>query len=125
MTMFGSDGECAFVCSSFTPELAVVDVASHKIIKRMPQVSPFSPNIAVTPENGEVWITLKDVGKVQICSAKPPFEQKAVLDRGPMTNRVNFANNRNGKFAHVTVGAANEVKRSEEAPRQNWSRPCR
>jgi YVTN family beta-propeller protein len=110
MTMFGPDGKYAFVCSSFTPELAVIDVASHKIIKRLPQVSPFSPNIAVTPENDEVWITLKDVGKVQIYSAKPPFEQKAVLDTGPITNHVNFANNRNGKFAYVTIGGANEVK---------------
>jgi YVTN family beta-propeller protein len=110
MTMFGPDGKYAFVCSSFTPELAVIDVASHKVIKRMPQVSPFSPLIAVTPENDEVWITLKDVGKLQIYSAKPPFEQKAVLDTGPITNHVNFANNRNGKFAYLTVGGANEVK---------------
>ena len=110
MTMFGPDGKYAFVCSSFTPELAVIDVASHKIIKRIPQVSPFSPNIAVTPENDEVWITLKDVGKVQIYSAKPPFDRKAVLDTGPITNHVNFANNRNGKFAYVTIGGANEVK---------------
>jgi YVTN family beta-propeller protein len=110
MTMFGPDGKYAFVCSSFTPELAVIDVASHKIIKRLPQVSPFSPLIAVTPENDEVWITLKDVGKVQIYSAKPPFDQKAVLDTGPITNHVNFANNRNGKFAYVTIGGANEVK---------------
>ena len=110
MTMFGPDGKYAFVCSSFTPELAVVEVASHKIVKRLPQVSPFSPNIAVTPENDEVWITLKDVGKVQIYSAKPPFEQKAVLDTGPITNHANFANNRNGKFAYVTIGGANEVK---------------
>ena len=110
MTMFGPDGKYAFVCSSFTPELAVIDVASHKIVKRLPQASPFSPNIAVTPENDEVWITLKDVGKVQINSAKPPFDQKSVLDTGPITNHVNFANNRNGKFAYVTVGGANEVK---------------
>jgi len=110
MTMFGPDGKYAFVCSSFVPELAVIDVASHKIVKRMPQVSPFSPNIAVSPENDEVWITLKDVGKVQIYSAKPPFDQKSVLDTGPITNHVNFANNRNGKFAYVTIGGANEVK---------------
>ena len=110
MTMFGPDGKYAFVCSSFTPELVVIEVASHQIVKRLPQVSPFSPNIAVTPENDEVWITLKDVGKVQIYSAKPPFEQKAVLDTGPITNHVNFANNRNGKFAYVTIGGANEVK---------------
>ena len=110
MTMFGPDGKYAFVCSSFTPELAVIEVASHKIVKRLPQVSPFSPNIAVSPENDEVWITLKDVGKVQIYNARPPFEQKAVLDTGPITNHVNFANNRNGKFAYVTIGGANEVK---------------
>src|SRR5438445_2016267 len=110
MTMFGPDGKYAFVCSSFTPELAVIDVASHEIIKRLPQVSPFSPNIAVTPENDEVWITLKDVGKVQVFNAKPPFDQKAVLETGPITNHVNFANNRNGKFAYVTAGGANEVK---------------
>ena len=110
MTMFGPDGKYAFVCSSFTPELAVIDVASHEIIKRLPQVSPFSPNIAVTPENDEVWITLKDVGKVQVFNAKPPFDQKAVLNTGPITNHVNFANNRNGKFAYLTIGGANEVK---------------
>lgn len=47
---------------------------------------------------------------MQVYSAKPPFEQKAVLDTGPITNHVNFANNRSGKFAYVTVGGANEVK---------------
>ena len=110
MIMFGPDGKYAFVCSSFTPELAVIDVASHQIIKRLPQVSPFSPNIAVSPEDDEVWITLKDTGQVQVFSAKPPFDQKAVLNTGPITNHVNFANNRNGKFAYVTIGGANEVK---------------
>src|SRR5437868_121466 len=110
MTMFGPDGKYAFVCSSFTPELAAIDVASHRIIKKIPQATPFSPNIAVTPENDEVWITLKDVGKVQIYSAKPPDDQKAVLNTGPITNHVNFANNRNGKFAYLTIGGANEVK---------------
>ena len=110
MTMFGPDGKYAFVCSSFTPELAVIDVPSHKIIKRLPQVSSFSPNIAVSPENDEVWITLKDVGKVQVFNAKPPFAQKAVMDTGPITNHVNFVNNRNGKFAYVTIGGANELK---------------
>ena len=110
MTIFGPDGKYAFVCSSFTPELAVIDVTSHKIIQRLPQMSPFSPNIAVTPENDEVWITLKDAGKVQVFAAKPPFAQKAVLETGPITNHVNFVNNRNGKFAYVTIGGANQVK---------------
>ena len=110
MTIFGPDGRYGFVCSSFTPELAVIEAASHQIIKRLLQASPFCPNIAVSPENDEVWITLKDVGKAQVFSAKPPFDQKALLDTGPITNHVNFVNNRNGKFAYVTIGGANEVK---------------
>ena len=110
MTMFGPDGKYAFVCSSFVPEVAVIDVTSHQVIKRLPQVSPFCPNISVSPENDEVWITLKDAGKVQIFSAQPPFRQTAVLETGPITNHVNFVNNRNGKFAYVTIGGANQVK---------------
>src|SRR6266571_3142538 len=93
MTMFGIDGKYAFVCSSFTPELTVIDIASHQIIKWIPQASPFCPNIAVSPENDEVWITLKDVGKVQVFSAQPPFQQIAILQTGPITNHVNFASN--------------------------------
>src|SRR5438046_9111976 len=90
MTMFAPDGRYAFVCASFTPELTVIDRASHQIIKRVPQSSPFCPNIAVSPENDEVWITLKDVGKVQVFRAKPPFEQIALLDTGPITNHVHL-----------------------------------
>jgi YVTN family beta-propeller protein len=82
MTMFGPDGRYAFVCSSFTPQLAVIDVASQAILKRVPQDSPFCPNIAVSPENDEVWFTLKDVGEVQVLSAQPPFDLKATLQTG-------------------------------------------
>ena len=110
MTVFGPDGKYGFVCSSFSPELAVVNAASHQVVKRLPQVSSFCPNIAVSPENDEVWITLKDAGKVQVFNAKPPFEEKAVLETGPISNHVNFANNRNGKFAYITIGGANSVK---------------
>jgi len=47
---------------------------------------------------------------VQVYSAKPPFEQKWLLETGPITNHVNFANNSNGKFAYVTIGGLNVVK---------------
>lgn len=110
MTMFGPDGKYAFVCSSFTPELAVIEVTSRQVVKRLIQASPFCPNIAVSPENDEVWITLKDAGKVQVFNAQPPFEQKAVLETGPITNHLNFVNNANGKFAYITIGGANVVK---------------
>jgi YVTN family beta-propeller protein len=64
----------------------------------------------VSPDNDEVWITLKDVGKVQVFGATPPFEQRALLETGPITNHVNLANNRKGDFAYVTVGGTNQVK---------------
>ncbi len=57
-----------------------------------------------------MWFTLKDVGEVQVFSAQPPFEYKATLHMGPITNHLNFANDRNGKFAYVTIGGANAVK---------------
>jgi YVTN family beta-propeller protein len=116
MTMFGTDGRYAFICSSFTPELTVVETTPHQVVNRIPQASPFCPNIAVSPENDEVWITLKDIGKVQVFSAKPPFEQLALLETGPITNHVNFANNSNGKFAYFTIGGTNQVKVYRRGP---------
>ena len=47
---------------------------------------------------------------MQVFSARPPFEQRALLDTGPITNHVNFVHNQNGDFAYVTIGGMNEVK---------------
>src|SRR5258708_4664946 len=64
MTIFSPDGKYGFVCSSFTPETAIVSVANHQVLARVKQESPFCPNIAATPEGDQFWLTLKDVGKV-------------------------------------------------------------
>ena len=45
--MVRPDGKYAFVPSSFTPEMDVIDAVSYKVIARVPQASPFSPNLAV------------------------------------------------------------------------------
>jgi YVTN family beta-propeller protein len=84
MVLFRPDGKYAFVPSSFTPEMDVIDVSTYQVVARVPQTSPFSPNLAV--DQDEVWITLKDSGKVQVISAKPPFRTLTVLDTGPITN---------------------------------------
>ena len=47
MVLFRPDGKFAFVPSSFTPELDVIDTTTYKVIARVPQASPFSPNLAV------------------------------------------------------------------------------
>ncbi len=110
MVLFRPDGRYAFVPSSFTPELDVVDTRSYKVIARVPQVSPFSPNLAVSRDGTEVWLTLKDSGKTQVMSAKPPFRILATLGTGPITNHVTLVENAKGKFAYVSVGGENVVK---------------
>jgi DNA-binding beta-propeller fold protein YncE len=110
MTIFSPDGKYGYVCSSFTPETAVITVADHKIVGKVPQASPFCPNIAATPDGSQVWFTLKDTGKVQVFDARPPFALLKTLDTGPITNHVNIVRNANGMFAYVTVGGINEVQ---------------
>ena len=110
MTIFSPDGKYGYVCSSFTPETAVITVTDHKIIGKVRQASPFCPNIAATPDGAQVWFTLKDTGKVQVFDAKAPFSVLKTLDAGPITNHVNIARNANGMFAYVTVGGVNEVQ---------------
>src|ERR1700761_7759294 len=110
MTIFSPDGKYGYVCSSFTPETVVIAVADHTIVGRVPQASPFCPNIAATPDGSQVWFTLKDTGKTQVFDARPPFALLKTMDTGPITNHVNFARNANGTFAYVTVGGRDEVK---------------
>jgi YVTN family beta-propeller protein len=110
MQIFSPDGRYGYVCSSFTPETVVITVADHRIVGRIPQISPFCPNIAATADGRQVWLTLKDVGKVMVLDARPPFSVLKTIDTGPITNHVNFAQNANGTFAYVTVGGLNEVQ---------------
>lgn len=110
MTIFSPDGKYGYVCSSSTPETVVVDVSSHVIVGRVPQASPFCPNIAATPDGSQVWFTLKDTGQTQVFDGRPPFAILKTIDTGPLTNHVNIVHNANGTFAYVTVGGLNEVK---------------
>ena len=110
MQIFSPDGQYGYVCSSFTPETDVISVADHQIVGKVPQASPFCPNIAATPDGAQVWFTLKDTGKTQVFDARPPFSLLKTLDTGPITNHVNIVRNAHGQFAYVTVGGLNEVQ---------------
>jgi len=107
MVLFRPDGKYAFVPSSFTPEMDVIDTATYRVIARVKQTSPFSPNLAV--DQDEVWFTLKDTGKTQVVSAKPPFRTLTVLETGSITNHVTFVTNGIGRFAYVSVGGKDQV----------------
>jgi hypothetical protein len=110
MTIFRPDGKYGYVCSSFIPETKVIDVKSHEIVATVPQASPFCPNIAATPDERQVWFTLKDTGKTEVFNARPPFNVLATLATGPITNHLNIVRNRHGQFAYITVGGENLVK---------------
>jgi len=110
MTIFSPDGKYGYVCSSFTPETDVITVADHKIVAKVPQASPFCPNIAATPDGSQIWLTLKDIGKTQVFDAHPPFTVLKTLDTGAITNHVNIVRNARGQFAYVTIGGLNQVK---------------
>ncbi len=110
MQIFSPDGQYGYVCSSFTPETVVITVKDHQIVGRIPQESPFCPNIAVTPDGGQVWLTLKDVGKTMVFSGRPPFAVQKILGTGPITNHVKIVRNSSGTFAYVTVGGLNQVQ---------------
>jgi YVTN family beta-propeller protein len=110
MQIFSPDGKYGYVCSSFNPETDIVSVADHQIVGKVQQASPFCPNIAATPDGSQVWFTLKDIGKVQVFDANPPFSLLKTIDTGPITNHVNIVRNGHGQFAYVTVGGLNEVQ---------------
>lgn len=109
MTVFSPDGRYGYVCSSFTPELVVFDVASHRQVGSVPQPSPFCPSIAATPDGRQVWYTLKDIGAAVVIDAHPPFSTLQVIDTGPITNHVNFVRTSKGQFAYVSIGGLNQV----------------
>lgn len=110
MQIFSPDGKYSYVCSSFHPETVVISVSDRQIVGRVKQDSPFCPNIAATPDGTQVWMTLKDTGRVMVFDARPPFSILKSIQTGPITNHVNFAFNRLGRFAYVSVGGKNEVK---------------
>ena len=110
MQIFSPNGEYGYVCSSFNPETEVISVADHKIVGKVPQASPFCPDLAATPDGSQVWLTLKDTGKTQVFEALPPFALLKTLDTGPITNHVNIVRNAHGMFAYVTIGGPNQIK---------------
>src|SRR3989441_8272057 len=110
MQIFSPDGQYGYVRSSSPPETVVITVKDHQIVCRVPQESPFCPNIAVTPDGEQVWFTLKDVGKTMVFSGRPPFAVLKTIATGPITNHVKIVRNSSGTFAYVTVGGLNRVQ---------------
>jgi YVTN family beta-propeller protein len=109
MVIFNPNGKYAYVCNSFNPVVEIVDVTRHKVIKTLQVASPFSPFIQLTPDNKEVWLTHKDIGKVTRIDTQS-LTIKGVFDTGFITNHLGFAKTSRGMLVYVTVGGENSVK---------------
>jgi len=109
MVSFSPDGKLAYVCSSFTPEVDVLNTENYQVIKKISVISPFSPNIFTSPKGEWVALTHKDVGKVTVINTRDMTIAK-VLNTGPITNHVTFTNIGNKLMMLVTVGGENIVR---------------
>jgi YVTN family beta-propeller protein len=109
MITFTPDGKLAYVCSSFTPEVDIVNAANYEIIKRIPVVSPFSPNIFTSPKGEWIALTHKDVGKITVLNTATMSVYK-VINTGAITNHVTFSYVKNKLLMMVTVGGENKVR---------------
>lgn len=109
MIAFSKDGKRAFVASSFSAILDVVDTESYTVIKKIPVISPFSPNIFTSPDGKLVAMTHKDTGKVSVIDPVK-LEVIKIVETGPLTNHVTFSTIKGKLLMAVTVGGQNCVK---------------
>jgi len=112
MVAFSPDGKLAYVCSSFTPEVDIVNTATYKIIKKIPVTSPFSPNIFTSPSGKWVALTHKDVGRVTVINTEDMTVAK-VIETGAITNHVTFSTVNHQLLMLVTVGGENKLRTFE------------
>jgi YVTN family beta-propeller protein len=110
MVIFSPDGASAYVNHSESTQLVKIDVRGRQVVGRIEGLaSPFSPNLAASPDGREVWLTHKDVGKVTAVDAQA-FKVLTVFDSGRTTNHVNFVAKADATYAYVTVGGLDQVK---------------
>ena len=92
MTIFSPDGKYGYVCSSFTPETDVIEVADHRVVARVARKRVRSPEPRGDPDGSRC-------GSRSRMSERPVFDAGLrldvlkTLDTGPITNHVNSARN--------------------------------
>lgn len=109
MVAFTPDSRFAYVCSSFTPIVDVVDTKTYEVIKRIVMPSPFSPNIFASPDGKLIALSLKDIGNVVVINTKTN-EIVQQFATGPITNHVSFTVLNGKLLMPVTVGGENCIK---------------
>jgi YVTN family beta-propeller protein len=109
--VFSPDGRLAYVNHLRALVLDVIDVASHRIIERVP-IPPSaggSSDEAISPDGNEVWLGMPTNGWATAVLNARTSRVEAVLNTGPRTNHPNFVTVGGVNYAYLTVGDLNQT----------------
>jgi YVTN family beta-propeller protein len=109
--VFSPDGRLAYVNHLRALVLDVIDVATRKVIDRIPipAAAGGSSDEAISPDGKEVWLGMPTNGKTVAVINTKTRRVEAVLNTGPRTNHPNFVTVGKVDYAYLTVGNLNET----------------
>ncbi|GAA2275446.1 MULTISPECIES: hypothetical protein [Kitasatospora] len=109
--VFSPDGRLAYVNHLRVQVLDVIDVASHRIVRRVPIPAEAggSSDEAISPDGREIWLGMPTNGRTTAVLNAGTYRVEAVLRTGPRTNHPNFVTVGGADYALQTVGGLNET----------------
>jgi YVTN family beta-propeller protein len=109
--VFSPDGRLAYVNHLRALVLDVIDVATRKVIDRVPipAAAGGSSDEAISPDGREVWLGMPTNGKSVAVVNTTTHRVEAVFNSGPRTNHPNFVTVGGVNYAYLTVGNLNET----------------
>jgi YVTN family beta-propeller protein len=109
--VFSPNGKLAYVNHMHAQVLDVIDVASRKIVNRVPipVEAGGSSDEAISPDGREIWLGMPMNGRTTAVVNAQTYKVEAVLRTGPRTNHPNFVTVDRIDYAYQTVGGLNET----------------
>ncbi|HUC25992.1 MAG TPA: hypothetical protein VMA73_25080, partial [Streptosporangiaceae bacterium] len=109
--VFSPNGKLAYVNHLRALVLDVIDVATRKIIDRVPipAAAGGSSDEAISPDGREVWLGMPTNGRSVAVVNTKTHRVEAVLNSGPRTNHPNFVTVGGVNYAYLSVGDLNQT----------------
>ena len=109
--VFSPNGKLAYVNHLRALVLDVIDVATRKVIDRVPipAAAGGSSDEAISPDGREVWLGMPTNGKSVAVVNTKTHRVEAVFNSGPRTNHPNFVTVGGVNYTYLTVGNLNET----------------
>lgn len=106
---FMSKKPLVFISNTCTTELEVYNTKTKKLHKRIELNGTFSPLVALTPDQKELWVLRKDTGEV----TRIDTEKMSIIENisvGAFPQHIAFSVRENKTVGMVTVGSDNSLK---------------